>query len=34
MTTLTFYCGISEIGGNKIPLTDKETRVFFNPELA
>jgi len=29
-TRLTFYGGINEIGGNKILLEDKDTRVFFD----
>jgi len=29
-TSLTFYGGINEIGGNKILLEDKDTRVFFD----
>jgi ribonuclease J len=29
-TTLTFYGGVDEIGGNKILLQDGETRVFFD----
>ena len=29
-TTLTFYGGVNEIGGNKILLQDKDTRVFFD----
>jgi ribonuclease J len=29
-TTLTFYGGINEIGGNKILLQDKDTKVFFD----
>ena len=29
-TTLTFYGGVSEIGGNKILLEDKDTRVFLD----
>ncbi len=29
-TTLTFYGGINEIGGNKILLEDGDTRVFFD----
>jgi ribonuclease J len=29
-TTLTFYGGVDEIGGNKILLQDRETRVFFD----
>ncbi len=30
MTSLTFYGGINEIGGNKILLEDKDTKVFFD----
>jgi ribonuclease J len=30
MTKLTFYGGVCEIGGNKILLEDKKTRVFFD----
>jgi ribonuclease J len=29
-TTLTFYGGINEIGGNKILLQDRDTKVFFD----
>jgi ribonuclease J len=29
-TTLTFYGGVNEIGGNKILLKDKDTKVFFD----
>jgi len=29
-TTLTFYGGVNEIGGNKILLTDRGTKVFFD----
>jgi ribonuclease J len=29
-TTLTFYGGVNEIGGNKILLQDHDTRVFFD----
>jgi ribonuclease J len=29
-TTLTFYGGVNEIGGNKILLQDRDTRVFFD----
>jgi ribonuclease J len=29
-TTLTFYGGVDEIGGNKILLQDRGTRVFFD----
>jgi ribonuclease J len=30
ITTLTFYGGVDEIGGNKILLQDRDTRVFFD----
>ena len=30
MTKLTFYGGVNEIGGNKILLEDKKTRVLFD----
>jgi ribonuclease J len=30
ITTLTFYGGVNEIGGNKILLQDRDTRVFFD----
>lgn len=30
MTTLTFYGGINEIGGNKILLKDRDVRVFLD----
>ena len=29
-TSLTFYGGVDEIGGNKILLQDRDTRVFFD----
>jgi hypothetical protein len=29
-TTLAFYGGVNEIGGNKILLQDGDTRVFFD----
>jgi ribonuclease J len=29
-TSLTFYGGVNEIGGNKILIQDKATRVFFD----
>ncbi|MDI6805649.1 MAG: MBL fold metallo-hydrolase [Candidatus Bathyarchaeia archaeon] len=29
-TTLTFYGGVNEVGGNKILLQDRDTRVFFD----
>ena len=30
MVKLTFYGGVNEIGGNKILLQDKKTRVMFD----
>lgn len=30
MTSLAFYGGVNEIGGNKILLEDKDTRVFLD----
>jgi len=30
MTTLTFYGGVNEIGGNKILLEDKDTKIFLD----
>ena len=30
MTSLSFYGGVNEIGGNKILLEDKDTRVFLD----
>jgi len=30
MTNLTFYGGVNEIGGNKILLEDKDTKVFLD----
>jgi len=30
MTNLTFYGGVGEVGGNKILLETKESRVFFD----
>jgi len=30
MTKLTFYGGVNEIGGNKILLYDRGTKVFFD----
>jgi ribonuclease J len=30
MTKLTFYGGVNEIGGNKILVEDKDTKVFFD----
>jgi mRNA degradation ribonuclease J1/J2 len=30
MTSLTFYGGVSEIGGNKILLEDQDTRMFLD----
>src|SRR6266581_1389417 len=32
MTSLTFYGGVGEIGGNKILLEEKSTRVLFYDE--
>ncbi|MEM3623546.1 MAG: MBL fold metallo-hydrolase, partial [Candidatus Bathyarchaeia archaeon] len=29
-TTITFYGGVNEVGGNKILLKDRDTRVFFD----
>jgi mRNA degradation ribonuclease J1/J2 len=29
-TTLTFYGGVNEIGGNKILLKDGDTKIFFD----
>jgi mRNA degradation ribonuclease J1/J2 len=29
-TTLIFYGGVSEIGGNKILLQDKDTKIFLD----
>ena len=29
-TTLTFYGGVNEIGGNKILLQDRDVKVFFD----
>jgi ribonuclease J len=29
-TTITFYGGVNEIGGNKILIQDKDTKVFFD----
>ena len=29
-TTLTFYGGVNEIGGNKILLEDKKVRIFLD----
>jgi hypothetical protein len=29
MTKLTFYGGVNEIGGNKILLEDKGTKIFL-----
>jgi ribonuclease J len=29
-TTLTFYGGVNEVGGNKILLQDRDTKVFFD----
>ena len=30
MTSLTFYGGVNELGGNKILLEDKDTKVFLD----
>jgi mRNA degradation ribonuclease J1/J2 len=30
MAKLTFYGGVNEIGGNKILIEDKGTKVFFD----
>jgi len=30
LTSLTFYGGVNEIGGNKILLEDKDTKVFLD----
>jgi len=30
MVLLTFYGGFKEIGGNKILLEDKDTKIFFD----
>jgi ribonuclease J len=30
VTTLTFYGGVNEIGGNKILLQDGDTRIFLD----
>ena len=30
MTSLTFYGGVNEIGGNKILLEDKGTKIFLD----
>ena len=30
MVKLTFYGGVNEIGGNKILLEDRGTRIFFD----
>ena len=29
-TTITFYGGVNEVGGNKILLKDRDTRIFFD----
>ncbi|MEM3824216.1 MAG: MBL fold metallo-hydrolase, partial [Candidatus Bathyarchaeia archaeon] len=29
-TAITFYGGVNEVGGNKILLKDRDTRVFFD----
>jgi len=33
VTSLTFYGGVNEVGGNKILLEDKDTKVFFGNAL-
>jgi mRNA degradation ribonuclease J1/J2 len=30
MTSITFYGGVNEIGGNKILLEDQDTRMFLD----
>ena len=30
MTNLTFYGGVNEVGGNKILLEDKDTKIFLD----
>lgn len=30
MTSITFYGGVNEIGGNKFLLEDQETRIFLD----
>ena len=30
MTSLTFYGGVNEIGGNKVLLQDKDTKIFLD----
>jgi len=30
LTSLTFFGGVNEIGGNKILLEDKDTKVFLD----
>ena len=30
MTSLTFYGGVNEIGGNKILLEDRDTKIFLD----
>jgi len=30
MTSLTFYGGVNEVGGNKILLQDKDTKIFID----
>ena len=30
MTSLTFYGGVAEIGGNKVLLEDQDTKVFLD----
>lgn len=29
-TTITFYGGVNEVGGNKVLLTDKDTKIFLD----
>lgn len=29
-TSITLYGGVNEIGGNKLLLKDKDTRIFFD----
>jgi len=28
LTTLTFYGGVNEVGGNKVLFKDRDTRIF------
>jgi len=30
LTTLTFYGGVNEVGGNKVLLKDRDTRIFLD----